>query len=124
MTDLDSETKSSTEEVSAQQFVESGICKDLLNIHGMAPGRKAEGVTRLGMENLNGIPNHINGNEKLDKSKEIADELELDILAVTEHKVNLAHKYNRNGFRQMYQGGEAEVRAQVAHNVHKNVART
>ena len=110
--------------MSAQQFVVSGMCEDLLKVHGVSPDRKAEGVTRVGMENLNGMPNHINGNGKPNKSKEIADELGLDILAVTEHKANLAHKDNRNGFRQMYQGGEAEVRTQVAHNVHENVART
>ena len=96
----------------------------MLKIHGVAPGNKAEGVTRLGMENMNGMPNHINGNEKLEKSKELVDELELDVLAATEHKGNLAHKDNRNGFRQMYQGGEAEIRTQMAHNVHENVART
>ena len=124
LTDSDCESESSEEEMSVQQFLESGICEDLLKIHGVAPGRKAEGVIRVGMENMNGMPNHINGNEKLEKSKEIADELELDILAMTEHKGNLAHKDNRNGFRQMYQGGEAEVRTQVAHNVHENVART
>ena len=57
------------------------------------------------MENMNDMPNCINGNEKLEKSKEIVDELEADILAATEHKGNLSHKDNRNGFRQMYQGG-------------------
>ena len=70
LTDSDCESESSAEEMSVQQFLESGICEDLLKIHGTAPGRKAEGVTRVGMENMNGLPNHINGNEKRGKSKE------------------------------------------------------
>ena len=124
LTDSDDESMSSTEDLSPRQFLNSNICEDLLKIHGVAPGKKPEGVTRMVMENMNGMPNHISGNEKLEKSKEIVDELEADILAATEHKGNLAHKDNRNGFRQMYQGGEAEVRTQMAHNVHENVART
>ena len=59
LTDSDSESESSVDEMSVQQFLESGICEDLLKIHGMAPGRKAEGVTRVGMENMNGMPNYI-----------------------------------------------------------------
>ena len=99
LTDSDGEAESSVEDMSVQQFAVSGICEDLLKVHGRAPGRKAEGVTRVGMENLNGMPNNINGNDKLNKSKEVADELGLDILALTEHKANLAHKDNRNGWR-------------------------
>ena len=124
LTDSDNESLSSTEELSPQQFIKSNICEDLLKIHGVAPGKKPDGVTRFIMENVNGMPNHINGNEKLEKSKDIVDELEADVFAATEHKSNLAHKDNRNGFRQMFQGGEAEVRTQMAHNVHENVART
>ena len=107
-----------------QQFIDSGIGEDLLKIHGNAPGKKAEGVTRIIMENVNGLLNHICGNEKLEKEKELLDELEADIFLMTEHKCNLKHKDNRNGFRQMFQGGEAEVRTQTAHNVHENVAKT
>jgi len=46
-------------------------------------------------------------------------------VAYSEHKVNgCAHKDNANGFGQMFNGGETEIRTQVGHNVHKNVGRT
>ena len=124
LTDSDSDSDSDSGEIPVQQFVDSGICESLLKIHGQAPSKKADGATRIVMENVNGLPNHINGNEKLEKEKEILDELEADIFLITEHQCNLKHKDNRNGFRQMFQGGEAEVRTQTAHNVHENVAQT
>jgi hypothetical protein len=36
-----------------------------------------------------------------------------------EHHQNLRHKDNRNGWNQLFSGGEADVRLVVAHNVHK-----
>ena len=51
------------------------------------------------------------------------DDLEVDLVALPEHKVNCRHKLNRNGFRQMFHGGEADIRAVAAHNVHKNVSK-
>ena len=41
----------------------------------------------------------------------------------TEQKVNYKHKDNRNGFQQMFQGREAEIRAIRGNNVHENVGR-
>ena len=45
------------------------------------------------------------------------------MVAFLEHKINCRHKLNRNCFRQMFQVGEADIRAVVAHNVHKNVSK-
>lgn len=89
-----------------QQFKEiEGIKDELLTVHGVAPGRKAEGVSRLVMENANGFNTTISENEKLEKAKEINDELEADIVAYTEHRINSKHKHNRNGLSQMFRGG-------------------
>ena len=108
-----------------QQFREiEGIKDELLTVHGVAPGRKAEGVSRLVMENVNGFNTTIGENEKLAKAKEINDELEADIIAYTEHRINSKHKLNRNGLSQMFQGGESEIRSVGAHNVHENIGRT
>ena len=86
-----------------QRFKEiEGINDELLTVHGVTPGRKAEGVTRLVMENVNGFNTTISENEKLAKAKEINDELEADIVAYTEHRINRKHKHNRNGFSQMF----------------------
>ena len=100
-----------------------GISDDLLNVHGIAPGPKPEGVTRLLYENPDGFNTRIGGNEKLEKAKEVIDELEADIVAYSEHQINSAHKENVNGMSQMFHGGEAEIRSIIGHNVHENVAR-
>ena len=48
-------------------------------------------------ENLNGLNNRIGGNKKLNKAKEIINDLEVDVVAYNEHRMNLPHKQNRNG---------------------------
>ena len=101
----------------------SGISDDLLNVHGIAPWPKPEGVTRLIYENPDGFNTRISGNEKLEKAKEIIDELEADIVAYAEHKINAANNDNVNGLSQMFNGGEAEIRTLCGHNVHEDVGR-
>ena len=74
-------------------------------------------------EDPNGFNSRIGNNEKLDKAKEIIDELEADIVAYSETRLNGRHKDNNNGFTQMFKGGEVEVRSVAAHNVHENIGR-
>ena len=47
------------------------------------------------------------------------DELEVDLLAINEHKMRMGHKLNRNGLSQMFNGGEAEIRSVMGGNVHE-----
>ena len=96
-----------------------GIEYEVLEVHGWAPGRKADGTSRLIYENCDGIPNNIGGNAKLDKAKEIIDNLEADAVVYNEHKMNCSHKLNRNGMSQMFNGGNCEVRSVVGHNIHE-----
>ena len=58
----------------------------MLEVHGVAPNKKAEGVTRLLYENVDGIRNRICNNEKLDKAKELIDDLGVDV--VPEHTMS------------------------------------
>lgn len=104
----------------------AGVSDELLRVHGVAPGSKGEGVTRLMYENSHSINNRITGNVKLDKAKELIDDLEADLVAYNEHRLNMMHKENRNGFSQMFKGGEADIRSVSAHNVHegRQVGRT
>ena len=51
-------------------------------------------------ENVDGLQNRIGGNVKLQKCKDLVDELEVDLLAIDEHKMWLGHKLNRNGLSQ------------------------
>ena len=53
----------------------------------------------------------------------MVDVLEPDIVAFIEHKLNVRHKDNKNGFSQMFNGGEYKIRAVAANNVHANVGR-
>ena len=69
-------------------------------------------------ENPNRFNSQITRNEKLEKSNKIIDELEADVVAYSEHKLNCKHEDNRNGFLQMFSGGEAEIQSIAAHNVH------
>jgi exonuclease III len=86
----------------------------------LVPGSKQEGIVRLIYENLNGLNSRMADNEKLEKAREIIDDLEADIVCYNEHRLNLRHKQNRNGFSQLFRGGEAEIRTIAAHNVHES----
>lgn len=97
----------------------SGVSDEVLRVHGVAPGSKLEGIVRLIYENLNGLNSRMSENEKLDKAKGLIDDLEADIACFCEHRLNLMHKDNKNGFGQMFRGGEAEIRTVAAHNRHE-----
>jgi hypothetical protein len=83
------------------------------------PGRKEDRITRLIYKNSNGIPNRLGRNEKLDKAKDLLDELGADVVAYNKHRQNLRHRENRNGRNQLFRGGEVDVRLVVVHNVHQ-----
>ena len=86
----------------------------------MAPGSKRDGVIRLIYENVNGINNRLCNNDKVEKAKKIIDDLEADIVAYNEHRLNMQDRHNVNGFSQLFKGGEAAIHSVVAHNVHEN----
>lgn len=98
--------------------------EDILRVHGLPPGKKAEGVCRLIYENANGINNRMAKNPKLERAQEMIHELSADIMAFNEHRMNMSHHSTVNGFRKLFQGGETELRAVAAHNVHNNICRT
>ncbi len=75
-------------------------------------------MIRLLYENANGIYGRFNNNEKVTKAKELHNELEADVVAYCEHRINLKHRQNRVGFNRLFWEGEAEVRSGVSHNVH------
>lgn len=124
LTDEESEeeevSQPSMQEVRQQELFDAlDVQDEVLKVHGVAPGTKADGVVRLIYENLDGLANRISGNDKLEKAKGVIDDLEADLVCYNEHKQNLMHKDNKNGFSQLFKGGEAEVRAVSAHNSHE-----
>ena len=78
------------------------IAEELLRVHGIAPGKKPEGITRIIYENVNGLNTRISGNEKVEKAKDVIDELEADVVCYNEHRINIKHKQNHNGFNQLF----------------------
>ncbi len=76
-----------------------GVSEYLLEVHGLPPGRKGEGVTWLIYENLNGLQLTMSKQkEKLEKVRQVIDNLQADIVCYNEHHQNLRHKANCNGF--------------------------
>jgi hypothetical protein len=97
----------------------SGVRDKLLSVHRVAPGTKAEGILRLIYENLNGLNSRMSDNKKLDEARELIHDLEADIVCYNEHRLNLMHKDNKNGFSQLFRGGEADIQMIAAHNRHE-----
>jgi len=52
-----------------------GVANDLLTIHGVVPSPKPKCVTRITYENPDRFNTQISNNEKLEKAKEIIDEV-------------------------------------------------
>ena len=118
----DEESRINVEEQLKKEIRE--VSEYLLEVHGVPPGRKEEGITRLIYDNLNGLQSTLsNKNEKLEKARRVIDELQADVVCFNEHCQNLRHKANRNGFRQMFNGGETDLWAIASHNVHESVGK-
>ncbi len=50
-----------------------------------------------------------NKNKKLEKARQVIDDLLANIVCYSKHQQNLQHKSNRNGFWQMFNGGKTEL---------------
>ena len=58
------------QEVEQQERLDMiGVSDDVLQVHGVMPGRKQEGIATLLYENVNSLPNQMGGNNKLRKDK-------------------------------------------------------
>ncbi len=63
-----------------------GVSEYLLDVYGLPPGWKGEGVTRVIYENLNGLQSALSKNEKLDKARQIMNDLQADVVCYNEHR--------------------------------------
>ncbi len=104
-------------EVEEQHIKEMrGVLEYLLEVHGLAPGRKGDGVTRLIYENFNGLQSTLsNKNKGLEKARQVIDDLQVNIVCYNNHQQNLQHKSNQNGFQQMFNGGNTELWVIASH---------
>jgi hypothetical protein len=85
------------------------IPEEILQVHGFAPPKKGEGTVRLIHENVNGFLYRLGGNKKVERARQLHDDLEVDMAAYCEHRLNMRHRKNVNGFNQLFKGGEAAV---------------
>jgi hypothetical protein len=100
----DEESRVNVEEQLKKEIRE--VSDYLLEVHGVPPGRKGEGVTTRIYENLNGLQSTLSSkNEKLETAQRVIDDLQADVVCYNKHRQNLQHKANRNGFRQMFNEG-------------------
>jgi hypothetical protein len=99
------------------------IPKEILQVHGYAPPKKAAVTICLIYKNVNGFCNRLIRNEKGERAREIHENLEVNIAAYCEHKLNMKHKKSCDKFNQLFKKGEAVVKSILAHNVHKNFGR-
>ena len=99
------------------------VPEEVLQVHGFAPPKKADGTVRLIYENVDGINTRLCDNEKVERMKGLHNDLEVDVAAYCEHKINFKHRRNINGFNQLFKGGEAALHSITAHNVHENVGK-
>jgi hypothetical protein len=112
-----------TEHQEQNRVMELEVSEEALQVHGVAPPSKGKGVVRLIYDNLNGLSNKLSNNNKVDKAKEIHDDLEIDIIACNKHRLNMHDRRNINGFNQLFKGGKAALQSVVVHNVHENMGR-
>jgi hypothetical protein len=94
------------------------VDKGLLQIHGIVPNSKQEGIFWLMCENTNGFNNKISGNNKIAKALDIKEDLGINCLMCCEHRLNLRHRENKNDFKQMF-WREIACTAVAAHNIHE-----
>ena len=93
LTDSDTDSVTIRENtVEWEEEVTVDIAEELLRVHGIAPGKKPDEVTRIIYENANSFNKRISGNERVEKAKEVIDELEADVVCDNEHRVNMKNK--------------------------------
>ncbi len=96
----------------------------IFEVHGVPPGRKGEGITRLIYENLNGLQSMLlSKNEKLEKVRQVIKDLQADVICYNKHRQNLWHKLNKNGFQQMFNREEMDLPAIASSNANKEAGK-
>jgi hypothetical protein len=86
-----------------QEKVIEVVEEGLLQVHGMAPNSKQQGIFCIMGKNCNGLNNKIGGNKKIDKILDIKEDLDIDCLMFYEHCLNFRHKDNKHDLKQMFQ---------------------
>ncbi len=93
-------------EILQQEMIDiRGVLEAVLEVHGVLPGRKEEGIMRLLYENANGLSNRMCSNKKLDKCRVLLDELGADIIVFNEHRAKFEAHGEPQRLESVIQGG-------------------
>ncbi len=96
------------------------IKEGLLQVHSIAPNTKQPGRVQFLGENCNGFNNRIRGNNKISKSLDIKEELDINCLMYCKHwQKNFSHRDSKIDLKQMFQQ-ELVCTAVSENNVHEN----
>jgi hypothetical protein len=116
--DNEGDDKAATAATDKHNTMLEAVEEGLLQVHGMPPNTKQQGIFRIMGKNCNGFINRIGGNEKIAKALDIKEDLDIDCLMYCKHHINFRHKDYKNNLKQMFQR-ELTCTAVLAHNVHK-----
>jgi hypothetical protein len=79
---------------------------------------EGRGGHKVDIQHLNGLQSlFLSKNKKLEKAQWAIDDLQADIVCCDKHWQNPWHKSNRNGFQQIFNGGEMKVQTNASNNV-------
>ncbi len=87
----DKESTKSNKHKSVMEMVDKGV----LQVHGIAPNSKQDGIFCLMCKNANGFNNVISGSNKIAKALDIKEDFGIDCLMYCKHCLNLRHKSNK-----------------------------
>ena len=73
-----------SEEIQQQERIDiRGVSDEILQVHGVLPGRKDDGIIRLLYENANGIPNRLGGTRSWIRQRNLLTNLAQMLLHIT-----------------------------------------
>ena len=103
--------------------MDGGYSRGINKIPWNSSKKETRGCHKNNILNANSFNKIIRGNEKVEKAKDVIDELKADVVFYNEHIVNARHKENHNGLNLFFWVGESDNSSVVAHNVHENMSR-
>jgi hypothetical protein len=116
--DDEGDDKAATAATNKHNKVLEAVEEGLVQVHGMAPNMKQQGIFHILGKNCNGFNNRIGGNEKIAKALNIKEDLDINCLMYCKYCINFRHKDNKNDLKQMFQC-KLTCTAVSAHNIHE-----
>jgi hypothetical protein len=101
--DSEMDDKAATSSADEHRRVKKAVESGLLQVHGLPPNTKQQGIFCILGGNCNGFNNQIGRNNKIAKALDIKEDLDIDCLMYCERRINFRHMDNKNHLKQMFQ---------------------